>query len=142
MVIKYRFLLFIFFGIALPLSGQVVNHVDFMFSKIEINEACQDLSDKENKDMEVLSEIDLSGLGLIRFYQLFISTQDKPACNFSHSCSNFGMTMIKERGMLKGCLLTADRLTRCNSLTQNEYKIDPLSLRAVDDVMEYQRRTE
>jgi putative membrane protein insertion efficiency factor len=57
----------------------------------------------------------------IHFYQRLISTQDMPSCNFIPSCSNFGLEAIQKFGVLKGTLLTADRLLRCHSLTYRYY---------------------
>jgi len=54
----------------------------------------------------------LFSTGLIRIYQKYISTQDLPACNFTPSCSRFGMGSIQKYGFFRGILLTADRLLR------------------------------
>lgn len=63
-------------------------------------------------------------VGAIRFYQLFISTQDRPVCNFTPSCSNFAVEAIRETGVLRGILLASDRLQRCNGMSISRYKVD------------------
>ncbi len=71
-------------------------------------------------------------------YQNFISPQDKPTCNFNVSCSNFGYMAIKQRGVFTGILLTADRLVRCNDIALKYYEIDPVTGKAIDDILYYQ----
>ncbi len=76
-------------------------------------------------------------VGAIRFYQLFISSQDMPVCNFVPSCSQFGMEAIRELGVVYGILLTADRLQRCNSMSTSRYDTDYKSGKLVDPVRLY-----
>jgi putative component of membrane protein insertase Oxa1/YidC/SpoIIIJ protein YidD len=75
--------------------------------------------------------------GTIRLYQLFISTQDKPVCNFVPSCSHFGASAIREFGISKGILLTSDRLQRCNGISVPYYEIDYSSGKLIDPVQNY-----
>jgi len=70
------------------------------------------------------SELKLAFTGLIHLYQLFISSQDKPACIFSFSCSRFGMLAIRKYGVFFGLLMTSDRIQRCNGLGRRYYPID------------------
>ena len=77
-------------------------------------------------------------VGAIRFYQLFISTQDAPSCNFVPSCSRFGVETIRRLGVIRGILLTSDRLQRCNSVSTSRYRIDYRSGRLMDPVQLYQ----
>jgi putative membrane protein insertion efficiency factor len=61
-------------------------------------------------------------LGLIRGYQLIFSPDHgliKPLfpdgfCRFYPSCSQYGYECIASRGLIKGGLLTAWRILRCN----------------------------
>ena len=75
--------------------------------------------------------------GTIRLYQLFISTQDKPVCNFVPSCSQFGVSAIHEFGIMKGILLTSDRLQRCNGISVPYYKLDYSSGKLIDPIQTY-----
>ena len=77
-------------------------------------------------------------VGAIRFYQLFISTQDAPSCNFVPSCSRFGVETIRRLGFIRGILLTSDRLQRCNSVSTSRYQVDYRSGRLMDPVQLYQ----
>ena len=84
-----------------------------------------------------ISELKLAVTGLIRLYQKFISSQDKPACNFHPTCSRFGMACIQEYGVLRGILLTADRLLRCNGSQAAHYHKDAVTGKYVDMVSDY-----
>jgi len=79
-----------------------------------------------------VSEAKLAFMGLIRLYQLFISSQDKPACSFTFNCSRFGMLAIRKYGIFFGALMTSDRLQRCNGLGRKYYPIDSETGLAVD----------
>ncbi len=83
------------------------------------------------------SELKFAATGLIRLYQKFISSQDGPTCNFTPTCSRFGMACIQEFGMLRGILLTADRLIRCNGLESTHYHKDPGTGKYIDPITDY-----
>lgn len=83
------------------------------------------------------SELKLAATGLIRLYQKFISSQDSPACNFHPTCSHFGMACIQEYGVVRGILLTADRLLRCNGSQAQHYHKDSVTGKYVDPVSDY-----
>lgn len=83
----------------------------------------------------VISEPGLLGMGLIRIYQEFISSQAKSPCIFSISCSHFAMKAIEQKGFIIGVLLVADRLQRCNGAAREYYEVDPLSGAAIDPIL-------
>ncbi len=83
------------------------------------------------------SALKLAATGLIRLYQKFISSQDAPVCNFLPSCSRFGMRCIQEYGMVRGLLLTADRLLRCNGSQLGHYHRDDVTGKYVDPISDY-----
>ena len=86
------------------------------------------------------SPVRLFSTGLIRLYQKYISTQDLPACNFSPSCSRFGMGSIQEYGFFRGVLLTADRLLRDNGIAlHTHYTFDEAIGKYIDPVEAYSR---
>ena len=62
--------------------------------------------------------------GMIRFYQRFISPGLGRNCRFSPSCSHYGIAAIETHGCIKGLLLTAGRIARCNPLGRWGY--DPV----------------
>ncbi|HHY73329.1 MAG TPA: membrane protein insertion efficiency factor YidD [Bacillus bacterium] len=53
-------------------------------------------------------------IGMIRFYQKFISPLKPPTCRFYPTCSHYGLEAFKRFGVLKGCYLTAVRILKCN----------------------------
>ena len=76
-------------------------------------------------------------ISMIRIYQLFISTQDMPVCNFKPTCSQFGIEAIKRFGIIHGILLTSDRLQRCNGMSTSRYQIDHVTGKLIDPVKLY-----
>lgn len=77
--------------------------------------------------------------GWIRIYQEAISTQDLPSCVFHPSCSRFALAALREFGSVKGYLLTADRLLRCNPFASFYYPFD--GEKFVDPVSTYRFET-
>ncbi len=86
------------------------------------------------------SEPKLLMTGLIRGYQLGISAQDLPVCNFSPSCSRFSMAAIHQYGFFTGGLMTFDRLQRCNGFGQEYYPVDAETGKAHDSIFDYHLR--
>lgn len=89
--------------------------------------------------MPQTNEIKLLSLSMIRFYQLFISSQhDKKAvCIFTPSCSHFGQSAIEKYGILYGILMTADRVQRCHGFGKKDYPIDPEARKFNDPIEKY-----
>ncbi|WP_249704931.1 membrane protein insertion efficiency factor YidD [Bacillus zhangzhouensis] len=55
-------------------------------------------------------------IGIIRFYQKYISPLTPPSCRFYPTCSNYGLEAIKTHGALKGGWLTIKRILKCHPL--------------------------
>lgn len=53
--------------------------------------------------------------GSMYFYQQVLSPQLNAGCLYQRTCSNYSKAAIKQYGIIRGVLLTADRLTRCTS---------------------------
>ncbi len=51
----------------------------------------------------------------LTFYQRYISDLRYGNCRFEPSCSQYALEVTRERGLLAGSALAADRLIRCNS---------------------------
>ncbi len=84
------------------------------------------------------SEVKLACLGIIRLYQLFISSQQELAvCNFTPSCSHFGITAIKRYGVFYGILMTSDRIQRCNGFGRRYYPVHPVTGKSWDAIDPY-----
>lgn len=78
------------------------------------------------------NEIKLAFTAMIRLYQIFVSPQGPPACNFTVTCSHFLSRAVRRYGFIHGVLMGADRLTRCTSSTRQLYGIDEATGRAID----------
>jgi putative component of membrane protein insertase Oxa1/YidC/SpoIIIJ protein YidD len=70
------------------------------------------------------NEVQVLFSGLFLFYKSFFSSQDLTVCTFSPSCSEFGILAVKKFGVIKGGVMTMDRLTRCNGLSPSNYEFD------------------
>lgn len=63
-------------------------------------------------------------IGLIRFYQLFISPLFPPRCRFYPSCSQYALEAIQKRGVIAGSWLAAKRIAKCHPFHEGGY--DPV----------------
>jgi putative membrane protein insertion efficiency factor len=81
--------------------------------------------EKTSFTFQEVNEAKMSAMGIVRLYQLFISSQDQSVCNFTPSCSRFGMAAIKRYGLFAGGLMTTDRLLRCNGIGNRYYPVNP-----------------
>jgi putative membrane protein insertion efficiency factor len=57
-------------------------------------------------------------------YKKFISSQDSQSCSFTPSCSEYAVMAIRTNGLVKGMLMSFDRLQRCNGFKSERYSID------------------
>lgn len=64
--------------------------------------------------------------GSLYVYQNFISQHLSASCLYNPSCSDFSKQAVKEYGLLKGGLLSFDRLSRCNRIAATD--LDPGTL--------------
>lgn len=77
----------------------------------------------DRKDDPETSSIRVAMLGLIGFYQHFVSpVGGVDRCGFGPSCSRYGHQAIREQGPVVGVMMTADRLTRCNMFERPGYR--------------------
>jgi len=56
--------------------------------------------------------------GLIVGYRRFITPFTPATCRYYPTCSAYGLTAIRTHGAIKGSLLTAWRIARCNPWTR------------------------
>ena len=56
-------------------------------------------------------------VGLIAFYQKWISPLFTPSCRFIPSCSAYGIEAINKHGPWRGGWLTLKRLSKCHPFT-------------------------
>lgn len=63
-------------------------------------------------------------LGLIRFYQKFISPMFPPSCRFTPTCSHYTYEAIAKYGVIRGGWLGVKRISRCHPFNPGGY--DPV----------------
>ncbi|HRD05909.1 MAG: membrane protein insertion efficiency factor YidD [Saprospiraceae bacterium] len=80
------------------------------------------------------NEIQTVFSALFFMYKEVLSSQDANRCAFYPSCSLYGIMAVKQQGLIKGGIMTLDRLTRCNGLSPEKYEIDTKKRALVDPV--------
>ena len=60
----------------------------------------------------------------IEVYRRFVSPMLPPSCRYWPSCSEYALQAIEKHGVLKGGLMGAWRVTRCNPWSEGG--IDPV----------------
>lgn len=63
-------------------------------------------------------------IGLIEFYQKFISPLKRPCCRFTPTCSEYAKEAVKKHGVIIGFALGIWRFLRCNPFCKGGY--DPV----------------
>ena len=63
-------------------------------------------------------------VALIQLYKRFLSPLLPPSCRFTPSCSRYTVEAIQKHGALRGTLLGAWRILRCNPFGKGGY--DPV----------------
>lgn len=72
---------------------------------------------------------------VLRFYRHYVTISDSDRCQMMPSCSIYAQEAFSRFGVIKGFLMTADRLTRCsndmnsyNAIWVNDikYAVDPV----------------
>lgn len=61
---------------------------------------------------------------LIQFYQKYLSPMKSTRCPYIPSCSQYGLEAIEKYGAVKGSILAAWRILRCNPFSKGGY--DPV----------------
>jgi uncharacterized protein len=73
-------------------------------------------------------------------YQNLLSKQISADCLYTPSCSEFSKNAIRKYGLVKGIILSDDRLHRCNIMVAGDlkkHKRDPITNRYPDPVSNY-----
>ena len=92
------------------------------------------LVDKYQESKSNPNEIQAVLSGLFLTYKALISSQDQTRCNFTPSCSEYGLLAVKKLGIIKGGISTLDRMTRCNGMNRENYEFDLQTLLLRDPV--------
>ena len=65
----------------------------------------------------------------VRFYQRFVSPALPRRCKYHPSCSEYAVEAVRTYGVLKGLVLAAWRLLRCNPWSHGGY--DPVEAQTI-----------
>jgi uncharacterized protein len=68
-------------------------------------------------------------LAPIRLYQRFVSPGLPRRCKYEPTCSAYAVQAIRELGVIRGTILAAWRLARCNPFSHGGY--DPIEARTL-----------
>ena len=68
-------------------------------------------------------------LAPVRFYQRLISSALPRRCKYEPTCSAYAVEAIRELGPLRGTIVAAWRLARCNPFSHGGY--DPVAARTL-----------
>ncbi|MFT5884639.1 MAG: putative membrane protein insertion efficiency factor [Arcticibacterium sp.] len=127
---KYTGIVFLLLGLFLSISPSYAQKKSSLYKNIlDDGNLKKDYWQAQNNE----NEIQTAFSGLFLFYKTFISSQDLTVCTFTPSCSEYGVLAIKGHGMIKGGLMTIDRLTRCNGLSPTNYEFDKKLMLLKDD---------
>ena len=63
-------------------------------------------------------------IGMIKLYRKYLSPLKSTKCPYFPTCSQYGLEAIEKYGAMKGSLLTAWRILRCNPFSHGGY--DPV----------------
>lgn len=94
----------------------------------------------EPKSFKTLNPISLTYGGLLFIYQNSISQHFSADCLYQPSCSDFSKQCVHQYGLIKGGLLTLDRLNRCNRIAGADIRpseIDPKTQNCNDPISRY-----
>ena len=60
-------------------------------------------------------------IGMVRLYQLLLSPLLGRNCRFEPSCSQYFILAVRKHGAVRGAILGAWRIVRCNPFCQGGY---------------------
>lgn len=89
----------------------------------------------QEKTFKNSNPVSLAFGGSLYLYQNYLSQHFSASCLFKPSCSDFSKEAIEEFGLIKGTMLSLDRLSRCNRIAAtdlHENEIDEHSHRFID----------
>jgi hypothetical protein len=125
-----NFIIIFFLASSFFASGQNIDELEVLknSSKPHQHQTSWSVASNNNSTMEIVLS------SMFKFYKYFISSQDSQSCSFSPSCSVYAVETIKKQGFLLGMFDTFDRLSRCNGLSPENYKINSNHTLLIDPV--------
>ncbi len=142
-------LFFLIFSLTLCGSAQKsmfrsdIEHINSQLSQIQPDPYKRPYIYKNEPSL--IKKINPAGMvygGSLYIYQNVLSKHISADCLFTPSCSEFSKQAIKEYGLLKGIILSIDRVNRCNRIAAQDlkhYTIEPKTNRYPDPVSRYRK---
>ncbi len=59
-------------------------------------------------------------IALVKLYRRAISPYKKPCCRYIPTCSQYALEALEKYGAVKGSLLAAKRVARCNPFSKRD----------------------
>ncbi len=126
--------------VILLLCGQLIMHgqdngdFDFVSTMVKHKTKPSTYSTYQQQINKNSNEAELLISTLFFAYKEFFSSQDANRCAFYPSCSLYSILAFKEGGIVKGGIMTFDRLSRCNGFSMEKYTLDPNKKALIDPV--------
>ncbi len=119
-IVHFLTIIFILYVAEKSITAQNSNDIEQFAQLFETN--------KEKTNYKVYFEGNTNELKQISsvlfiFYKEFFSSQDGNHCVFYPSCSVYTINAVKTQGIVVGLMNGIDRLSRCNSLSPENYKM-------------------
>ncbi|HEY4799822.1 MAG TPA: membrane protein insertion efficiency factor YidD [Bacteroidia bacterium] len=108
------------FGQAKKSDKELLLNQNFYQSDLETKRNVTFLLSRKKNPVIRYNPVSLAFGGLLYVYQKFLSPQISTNCPYNPSCSGFSKGAILKYGFIKGIALSADRLTRCNSIAAKD----------------------
>jgi putative membrane protein insertion efficiency factor len=149
--VNKSFLIILFFLCGLSCSGQIVHfksdieHINKQLAQTPPDPFKRQYIYRNDPSLiKKINPINLLVGGTLYVYQNVLSKHISADCLFSPSCSEFSKQAIKEDGLIKGLLLSIDRVNRCNRIAAQDLiysSVDKKSNRYSDPVSRYNKES-
>jgi len=120
-----------------------IEHINVVLSKVQPDQFRRPyIYQNEPSAFKKYNPVSLLLGGSLYVYQNLLSKHISADCLFTPSCSEFSKQAIREYGILKGTLLSIDRVNRCNRIAATDlknYTVDKISKRFPDPVLRYKK---
>jgi putative component of membrane protein insertase Oxa1/YidC/SpoIIIJ protein YidD len=120
-------------------DNEFLQNQNFSQQKFETKRKVTFLLSKKKNLIVRYNPVSLTFGGLLFMYQKFLSPQISNNCPYNPSCSGFSKNSILTFGLMKGIALSADRLTRCNSIAAHDISFLDFKNGKIDDAPEKYR---
>jgi len=114
--LKQSLILLLIFTMSTAFADEKENLTLFFKVRENLSAQVESIGTDNALTFNSLNELTLLSQALLRFYQLFISSQDVPRCPFEPTCSEYARQAIANYGFTCGLLMALDRFQRCNGL--------------------------